>query len=195
MITVYPPGSDAITMVIPLSADLAIDASAAIWLDGIPAKVVLSSPAQITAIVPAQLAGRSTAEIAVRWPGRDVVRSTVDVVPVAPALFTADGSGQGQALALNEDGSRNDVERPAQVGSLISFYATGVAVDGNQSVLTLRIAGKPAAAEIVIDPTLPAGVVHLRCRIPDGVPRIISVPVYVTADDQISPPGVTISIR
>ena len=54
----------------------------------------------------------------------------------APGVFTADGSGRGQAAAVNQDGTRNGPGAPAAGGSVLSLFATGegqtcAVVDGN----------------------------------------------------------------
>jgi uncharacterized protein (TIGR03437 family) len=40
-------------------------------------------------------------------------------------IFTPDGSGRGQAIVLNDDGSLNTAENPAKPGSLIVLFVTG----------------------------------------------------------------------
>ena len=40
-------------------------------------------------------------------------------------LFTVDGSGSGQVVALNQDGSLNNGANPAKAGSVVTLYATG----------------------------------------------------------------------
>ena len=49
-------------------------------------------------------------------------------MPVLPArlgIFTLDGSGRGQAIVLNDDGSLNTPENPAKPGSVIVLFVTG----------------------------------------------------------------------
>jgi hypothetical protein len=49
-------------------------------------------------------------------------------MPVLPArlgIFTLDGSGRGQAIVLNDDGSLNTAENPAKQGSIIVLFVTG----------------------------------------------------------------------
>jgi len=48
----------------------------------------------------------------------------------SPGLFTADGSGTGQLLAVNQDGSINNGSHPAKAGSYVSLYGTGAGVIG-----------------------------------------------------------------
>jgi uncharacterized protein (TIGR03437 family) len=47
------------------------------------------------------------------------------VLPSRPGIFSLDGSGYGQSLILNEDGSANSPANPAPRGSIITLYATG----------------------------------------------------------------------
>jgi uncharacterized protein (TIGR03437 family) len=48
------------------------------------------------------------------------------VEPASPGIYAANGSGTGQALGFNQDGTANSISNPAAVGSTITFYATGV---------------------------------------------------------------------
>jgi uncharacterized protein (TIGR03437 family) len=43
----------------------------------------------------------------------------------APGLFTADSSGSGQLLALNQDNTVNSATNPAKAGTIIQFFGTG----------------------------------------------------------------------
>ena len=47
------------------------------------------------------------------------------VATTAPAIFSADASGKGQAAINNSDGSLNSSTNPATPGSFITFYVTG----------------------------------------------------------------------
>lgn len=57
--------------------------------------------------------------------GELIAGAPVSVAAAAPALFTAGMNGQGAALALNQDGSRNSTASPAEKGSVIVLYGTG----------------------------------------------------------------------
>jgi uncharacterized protein (TIGR03437 family) len=48
------------------------------------------------------------------------------VAQAEPGIFTADGSGSGQAAALNQDGSLNSGSNPAAQGSIVTLFATGL---------------------------------------------------------------------
>ena len=47
------------------------------------------------------------------------------VVPARLGIFTLDGSGRGQATVLNDDGTLNTAENPAEQGSVIVLFVTG----------------------------------------------------------------------
>jgi uncharacterized protein (TIGR03437 family) len=55
--------------------------------------------------------------------------SNAVLAPVAvtsPGLFSVDHSGRGQGLIVNQDGSMNGPDHPAQPGDKITIFATGV---------------------------------------------------------------------
>lgn len=54
----------------------------------------------------------------------------IAVTAAAPAVFTTDGSGTGQGVILNQDGSVNSESNPVPQGSIIVIYAAG----GGQTV-------------------------------------------------------------
>ena len=56
---------------------------------------------------------------------------TADVQPVDLGVLSADGSGQGQAYARNDDGTLNSPDNPAKAGSLVTYYATGLGTPGS----------------------------------------------------------------
>jgi uncharacterized protein (TIGR03437 family) len=135
----------------------------------------------------------------------------VAVQQATPGLFTVGGSGTGTASALNEDGSANDQRNPAERGSLIALFATGLGAmtaplaDGTvisgtdaqaQLPVTVAIGGLSAPVEYVGGaPGYVAGVFQLNVRIPVGIPNG-DVPVVVSAGNFSSPSaGVTISVR
>ncbi len=67
----------------------------------------------------------STAQVVVSYQGALSSAVTVPVAAVAPALFSANGTGAGQTAAVNGDNSLNDAAHPAAPGGYISLYATG----------------------------------------------------------------------
>jgi uncharacterized protein (TIGR03437 family) len=95
---------------------------ATVTIGGITAPIFYASPVQINAQVPFQATAGSAA-VVVKLGGNVVGSSNVTVQGVAPGLFL--GSG-GQAAAVNLDGSANTPANPAEVGSVIAVFMTGL---------------------------------------------------------------------
>ena len=56
--------------------------------------------------------------------------TTVTIAPTAPGIFTADGSGVGEAAAINTGATSglvtlNSTTNPAHIGDTVSLYLTG----------------------------------------------------------------------
>ena len=113
---------------VPLPAILA---GAQVLFDGEPAVLAGVYPGQIYCVTPYDLAGKTSTTIEVTFNGQVSTSLTADVQPVDLGLLSADGSGQGQAYARNEDGSLNSTNNPAKGGSLVTFYATGLGDPGS----------------------------------------------------------------
>jgi len=116
-----------------------------------------------------------------------------------PGIFTVDGSGSGQALALLE-GTHQIVMRPnyrmaaqpAAASDRVVIYATGV---NSLSNLTVRIGGQEVTPlEITAAPNQP-GVFLVRVAVPDGV-KSGDVPVSLSGRgyDSVETRSNTVSI-
>ena len=49
----------------------------------------------------------------------------VPLATFAPAIFSMNQQGTGQAMAVNQDGSTNGTSHPAPLGSIVELYGTG----------------------------------------------------------------------
>jgi len=193
MVTFYAPGTNANTILTPLRTPSASDGDAVLF-DGFRARIVFSSPTQITATVPPEVSGRSATHIVVNWRGDGITQADVPLTTASPGVFTLDGSGTGQAVAYNEDGSVNGPENPAQRESMMTLYATGVSSGGTS--VSVRIAGQAVSAAVhPIGRDSQPGLVRIAFQVPPGVIPGSDVSVYVGQGDRISPPGVRIAIR
>ena len=127
----------------------------------------------------------------------------------APALFTVDGSGTGEAVATNQDGSANSATNPAAAGTFITLYATGegqtspggsdgqpVSAPQPRPVLpvSVTIGGLPATVQSAVERTGSAGVMQVTVQVPGGVEPGRTVPVVLQVGGVSSPPGVTIAV-
>ncbi len=155
-----------------------------VLFDGRLAQVLYSSLTQVNAIVPDSVAGQPFTMLEV---DRNGLRSDVWGVPVvraAPGIFTADSSGQGQAVALNEDNSLNSPANPAR--RVIRIFTTGVT-----DQVSAIIAGVSAEVQsysgnqvnVVVPPTVVL-----------GIGAAYALPVVIMAGGARSQDGVTIAV-
>jgi len=177
--------------------------------DGNPAPLVYTSSAQINAIVPYEIAGQSATTITVAA-GSATFSVRVPVVLAAPALFTANSAGTGQAAALNQDSRPNSAANPATPGDVIVLYGTGeglidpLPANGTITSLppplpklpvTVMVGGMPAEVLYAGSaPGLATGIIQINARIPAGIKYSHHVPVRWKAGDYSSQSGVTIAI-
>ena len=94
--------------------------------DGYLMRLMAAGRGQINAVVPANLKGRF-ADIVVINKGKAAAPITVGLKKVVPRVFTAFGTGTGQAAAVNPQGVLNGGASPASVGGYLSLWVTGVA--------------------------------------------------------------------
>jgi uncharacterized protein (TIGR03437 family) len=185
-------------------------AGTSVQFNGISAPMIYASSTQVAAIVPYEVTGNN-AQVAVTYQGQSSAPTTVAVAAAAPGLFTLGSTGQGQAAAVNQDGSINTSSAPAPVGSIISLYATG---EGQTS--PAGVDGKPATAPLPT-PVLPvtvtiggvtindlqyvggapgevAGLLQINVQIPAGITAGSAVPVLIRVGSATSQAGVTIAV-
>jgi uncharacterized protein (TIGR03437 family) len=184
-------------------------AGTSVIFGGTPAPVLYTSATQIGAVVPYSVAG-SNVQVFVQYQGATSAPVTVPVAAVAPALFTADSSGKGQAAASNQDGTVNGPAHPAKVGSYISLWLTGAGqtnpagVDGQPGAAPLP---QPVAAVAVTiggqfvtpqyagqAPNAVAGVMQINAQIPSGTQAGNAVPVVVQVGSVSTQAGVTVAV-
>ncbi len=165
---------------------------------------------QINAQVPYEVAGQASAQVQIIYNGTTVATQQVPLAAASPALFTT-GSGMGQVVAVNEDGSINSDQHPAQLGSVVVFYATGQGQTQPASTtgqaaqapfgmsllpVSLTIGGIPA--DIIWEGSAP-GFVGLdgmiNARIPSGFIPTGNLPVILTIGTYGSAASTTIAIQ
>jgi len=136
-----------------------------VLFNGLPASIVYSWSTSVATLVPSSVQA-DTAEIIVeRY--QTSTPANVAVISSAPGFFTLDGSGQGQLVALNEDGSLNAVEHPASPGSSITLFLTG---EGRATQSEVGININNGTAQILDLNDLSPGVTQIKVRVPNGRP-------------------------
>ncbi len=156
--------------------------STQVLFNGRPAPLFYASQSQINLQVPYSLGGARPCDVQVVNGGVLKARTAAAVSDSAPAIFTVAG-GTGQAAALNEDGSANSPENPADRGSVVALFATGEgqtnpsAVEGQPAgfptlmpILPVMIKIGSYAAEILYAGAAPgfSGLLQIDARVPAG---------------------------
>ena len=165
---------------------------------------------QINAIVPFAVAGKSRTTIRIDTPDYGANVASVGVGATAPGLFSLSGTGQGQAAALNQDGTVNGPGNPAARGSVIVLYGTGAGqtsppgVDGRPAValskpnaaISVTIASQDAQVLYAgAAPGLVEGVIQVNAVIPATVAAGSQVPVSLRAGSIESQRNIYIAVR
>ncbi len=182
-----------------------------VFFNGVAASVIYASANQVGAVVPYGISG-SPAQVFVQYFGQSSAPFNVSVASQIPGIFTLNGSGTGQAAAINNaDGSINGGAHPAKIGSYIQLYLTGAglttpATDGllnanppNGPVpvlpVSVTIGGKPATVQFAGGaPGAPAGVIQVNAQIPAGITASNTAAVTVQVGQSSSQPGITVAV-
>jgi endo-1,4-beta-xylanase len=181
-----------------------------VLFDGVAAPMIYAVKNQVSAVVPYEIAGQTTTLVQVEYNGIRSVAVTVPVLPAVPGILTANASGTGQAVAVNQDGTLNSASNPAARGSVVILYATGegqrnpAGVTGVPapayaapvlSPVTLTVGGAAAALGYAASAPGFVGLMQINLTVPQEAPTGASVPVTLTIGTLASPAGVTISVK
>ena len=202
----------------PIPAGLQLDASGSVattladtrvLFDGVASPMIFSSAGQIYAVVPFGVAA-GRVPVQVQYQGQVSAPFPVTVVPAVSGIFSADASGAGQAIILNQDGGINSPALPAAPGSVVTLWATGAgqlspagidgAVDaGNLASPVLLVQAQIGGqfADVLYAggaPGIVEGVIQVNLRIPPASQTGAAVPLVLRVGNSTSQPGITLAI-
>jgi uncharacterized protein (TIGR03437 family) len=136
---------------------------------------------------------------------------TLTTAAAAPAVFTTNAGGSGQAIAVNLDGTLCDAAHPAAPGSYIIIYFTGGGTTapsgstGSVAGSTLKRLTQTALATVAdvpatvtysgSAPSLIEGMNQLNIKLDDKTPSGTAQPLIVTVGNNSSPATATIAIK
>jgi uncharacterized protein (TIGR03437 family) len=179
-----------------------------VLFNGLPAPLLYVTNAQVGAVVPYGLS-TSNVQVVAQSAVATSAPLPVALAATAPGIFTSDGSGAGQAAAVNQDGSTNGPGNPAAAGSVITFFATGegqttpAGVDGKIGAAPLprplaqvqvTIGGMPADVRFAGGQQgVIAGVMQVNAVVPAGLSG--SVPLVISVGGVSSQPAVTVTVQ
>jgi uncharacterized protein (TIGR03437 family) len=121
-----------------------------VFFDGYAAPLLYVSYGQVNLQVPFELAGRASTRMVVSPLGLDPVEMVLPMREASPGVFTTDGV---RAAALNQNGSLNVPQNPAERGSIVQLFLTG------QGVLDPPL---PTGALAPLEPPFPAPLLPVR---------------------------------
>jgi uncharacterized protein (TIGR03437 family) len=186
------------------------DGGTEVLFDGILSPVLYTSASQLQVAVPYEVYGRVSTNVVVSFGG--VLSTAIDmqVSDTAPGVFTADGSGQGQAAIINPGGTANSSSSPAARGSTVSIYATGegqTTPPGQDGLIigsnlrnpiasvTVMIGGQQATVVYVGSAAQQvSGMLQINAVVPANVVPGNSVPVEIFIGGIPSQLGVTMAV-
>jgi len=184
-----------------------------VYFGGISAPLIYASSTAIAAIAPYEIANSATANITVVYQGQLTNTFSIPVAAAAPAIFTSNATGSGQASAVNiQNGTINGPSSPASRGSYISLYISGAGqtspagTDGlivssgpyPQTVqpVTVQIGGQSAIVTYAgVTPTAVQGLTQVNVQVPTGIQPGSAIPVTLQVGGIGAQSGVTLAIQ
>jgi uncharacterized protein (TIGR03437 family) len=181
-----------------------------VLFDGVASPMIFASAGQIDAVVPFGVAtGRVQAQV--EYQGLASAIFPVTVAPAVIGIFSADASGTGQTIVLNQDGGINSPDNPASSGSVVTLWATGAgqltpavidgAVDADnrpQPVLPVLAQIGGQVADVLYAggaPGIVEGVIQVNLRIPTAGQTGAAVSLVLRVGNSLSQPGITLAIQ
>jgi uncharacterized protein (TIGR03437 family) len=183
-----------------------------VLVNGFPAPILSVQANKVTAVVPFEISRFTSAFVSLQYLGQSSNGLTVPVALAAPAIYTQDGSGFG-AAGYNADFTPNGPSNPIAKGGVIILFMTGAGqtapagTTGHinpvgttdlpvpEQPVTVLVDGLPAAHQFLGGaPGSVEGIVQINVTVPSGA-RSGPVPVAVKVGGEISPAGVTISVK
>jgi uncharacterized protein (TIGR03437 family) len=110
-----------------------------VTIGGVNAPILYISAGQVTVQVPYESALGPGQNVVIFDGANPPAAATVTIAAAAPGIFTADGSGAGEAAAINTGATSglvtlNSTTNPANIGDTVSLYLTG---EGNYNPVPL----------------------------------------------------------
>lgn len=184
-----------------------------VFFNGVAAPVLYAADAQVNVIVPYEVSFGSGSEVTVQAGYQSVLSAGTPLTTATaiPGIFTINGSGSGQAVAINQDGTVCDSAHPAAPGSFITVYFTGGgtlnpsgvtgSVTGTQlkrlsQTALVTVGNQPATVTFAgAAPGFVDGVGQLNIRLADNTPSGSAQPLILTVGNNSSPNTATIAVR
>ncbi len=180
-----------------------------VYFDDLKAPILFASRRQLNVIAPFGVVGKESVRIVVRNRFQSTHFMNALCQRTQPAIFSIDGSGKGQAAALNTDGSLNGPDSPLTSGAIAVVFGTGfglfeaVVTDGQIMLRAealrerVRVFAGGQDCSVLYAGSAPgqvAGIVQVNFRIPEGL-RAGAVDVVIEIGGRRSPDGLKVFVR
>ena len=176
-----------------------------VLINGIAAEILAATAAQINITVPAGLPTTGNGNLMVVCNGLTSLATTITLVPVLPAIFTASQNGSGQGTILNQDFNVNSAGSPTPRNQYVSIYGTGFgplnppASDGLRR-LSFTVTAFIGDIECVVvyageAPGFTSGLQQINILIPNGAATGPNVPIRLVVNGVSTQGGVTIAVQ
>jgi uncharacterized protein (TIGR03437 family) len=179
------------------------DQQVRVLLDNTSAEVLAAFTTQINFVVPEGLPS-GVALLQIVCPGGISQPYPIPFAAASPGIFTASGTGAGEASIVNQDGSINGPGNPAAPGAYVSLFVTGMgnlnAADSSglrrlSQAASVSLGGIPAAVQYAGSaPTFTTGLQQINILVPaqtNGPTAAISL----VAGDNANPQTVVLSVK
>ncbi len=151
-------------------------------MDGIEGRILFADSRQINFQVPPELAGRPTAQAIVIVDGRQSVPVTVPLTTTNPGIFPG--------AILNQDNSANTAANPAESGTVVQLFLTGL--EGPS--VTVRIHDRPSQIPLYAGPAPGLlGVQQVNAGVPSDL-QTLTTSIVICAGSACTGPQ-SISVR
>ena len=182
-----------------------------ILFDGTAAPLLSSSATKVRGFVPFNVQGKANVQVVAEVNGQRLTALAVPVADAVPGIFSKDGTGLGQALSYNSDGSANSPDAPAARQGTLTFFITGGGVTnpavadgqliigvlpGLAQTVTATIGG--ANATVLRATTMPfevGGIIEVVVLVPDDAPSGQVGVSVVVGSSAPSPDGITVWLQ
>ncbi len=151
-------------------------------MDGVEGRILFADSRQINFQVPVELAGRASAQVIVTVDGRQSVPVAVPLAATNPGIFPG--------AVLNQDNSANTAANPAESGSVVQLFLTGL----EGASVTVRIHDRPAQVPLYAGPAPGlVGVQQVNADVPKDL-QTVTTSIVVCVGSACSAPQ-SISVR
>jgi uncharacterized protein (TIGR03437 family) len=192
-----------------VGAPSSVLAGTRVYFDGFLAPLLYVSYGQINLQVPFELAGRVSTRVVLSVDGLDEVETTLPLREASPGLFTWDGV---RAAAVNQNGTLNGPQNPAERGTIVQLYLTGqgvldpplptgapgpMAAPFPLSVLTVRVTMDGLEAPILFAGAAPGfvGLTQINAEIPRDLRPSTDVNVAVLVGPHPAGKRATLAVK